>query len=249
MRKKKEQPSFDKGRLCELIMTAKSVVEEKKEKERKERLEMQKSIVEKNVKLADELRALWHDFVSQHQKDLTDIFEVSKCLFENLGCRYKNTECFCDKEVKGLDSSFLMDLTIHCKKEKFDDTQLFDTQFIDPQAIVLGRPCKFLRKRDEIPENDYFIAKGNMEKWNQKNGILFMFSPTDTENNIFLSEERFSLEEYLNRIITSEHPSVANTDLVETTILFKALFIAIESYKKNLERDIVDTHKRVKQMR
>lgn len=235
MKKKKEQPSFDKGRLCELIMTAKSVVEEKKENERKERLEMQKSIVEKNVKLADELRALWHDFVSQHQKDLTDIFEVSKCLFENLGCRYENTECFCDKEVKGLDSSFLMDLTIRCKEEESDDTQ-----FIDPQAIATGHPCKLLtKKRDEIPENDYFIAKCNM-----KRGILFMFSPTDTENNIFLSEELYSLEEYLNKIITSDNPSVANTDLVETTLMFKALFIAIESYKKNLERDIVDLYKR-----
>ena len=222
MRKKKEQPSFDKGRLCELIMATKSANEKKEEKERKERMEMQKGIVEKNIKLVDELRALWHDFVSRHQKELTDIFEVSKCLFENLNWKCEHTECFVNGDaVKGLDISFMMELSIRYKGERFGN---------------------------RIPENDYFIARGNIEKWNQESGgILFMFSPTDTENNIFLSEELFSLEEYLNRIVNSEHPNVANACIVETIILFKALFIAIKNYKKRLEEYIVDSYNYTKQ--
>ena len=228
---------FEEKKLRDLIMAKKADEVKKQNEAVAQRRKKYQKDVEAIDKLIDELRYLWFDFTKKYQQDLTAAFEVSKCLSDNLELEHKYTEQFKEEGVKGLKKNFEMRMYTY-RKDKFTpncfscvNSELRDMLFKTFNNPTLGKRCR-------LPGNDFFVVEDAINRMCRNNhyGSYFMFSPTDTEHNLYIGKYLYPLEEYLKRMKETEYPKETHEELSHTVLMMKALFITTKNYMKDLQR-------------
>lgn len=229
---------FEKKKLRDLIMAKKADEVKEHNDEVAQRRKRYKNDVEAIDKLIDELRDLWFDFTKKYQQDLTAAFEVSKCLSDNLMVKYDYTERFKEEGVKGLKKNFEMRMYTYRKDKATPNSfNRVDSDWRSMPFETLNNPALGY-KRCRLPGNDFFVVEDAINSMCSNNhyGSYFMFSPTDTEHNLYIGRYLYSLEEYLKRMKETEYPKETHEELSQTVLMMKALFITFKNYMKDLQK-------------
>lgn len=229
---------FEEKKLRDLIMAKRADEVKKHNDEVAQRRKRYKKDVEAIDKLIDELRDLWFDFAKKYQQDLTAAFEVSKCLSDNLVWEYNYTEQFKEEAVKGLKKNFEMKMYTFRKDKSIPNyinrvnsnwrSMLFETL---NNGTLGDKLC-------HLTGNDFFVAEDAKNSMCRNNhyGSFFVFSPTDTEHNLYIGSYLYPLEEYLKRMKETEYPKETHEELSQTVLMMKALFITFKNYMRDLQK-------------